>query len=261
MLLTDRFVFIHLPKCGGTFVTAMLKDIHHYRPSRLGRMISNLVPNGLGPLVDTDRWGTKHDGCHAIPRAHRDKLIVASVRNPYDRYVSQFHFRWWVRSPERLTLPLKEIEKLYPGYPEISFHDFVMLSNTHVRFTKYPGILPNEHLGAYSVRFLTTFFRDPQRAYPLIDDKYINESRCNADMLPIRFLNMERLNQDLHDFLLSVGYPAERISRVCEADRIRPGSGRKRSDYDWQKHYTPDLKAFVRSREKLIFSIFPEFDV
>jgi hypothetical protein len=43
---------------------------------------------------------------------------------------------------------------------------------------------------------------------------------------------------------------------------VLPDDGlRDRPEHDpWQSYYTPELKDFVRTRERLLFGHFPEFD-
>jgi hypothetical protein len=37
--------------------------------------------------------------------------------------------------------------------------------------------------------------------------------------------------------------------------------GNQRRQAKWEKYYTPELKAFVREKEDLLFTLFPEYDV
>ena len=43
---------------------------------------------------------------------------------------------------------------------------------------------------------------------------------------------------------------------------VLPGEGAVRPEGDrWQSHYTPELYDYVRTHERLLFRLFPEFDV
>lgn len=80
-------------------------------------------------------------------------------------------------------------------------------------------------------------------------------------MFPVRFLRTEYLNLDLDNFLAKLNYEEHKISFILNAAKIRPEEEVKhRSNYNWQEYYTSELKTFVRQRENLIFSIFPEYD-
>src|SRR4051812_33210777 len=111
MIITVRFVYIHMPKTGGTFVTEVLTRIHKPllpRPSRWIRVreiLAILLPrmkltaagqsSPYGPLVDIE---PKHGTCHDVPPPHEHKPLLSTLRNPYDWYVSQFEFAWWKRT-------------------------------------------------------------------------------------------------------------------------------------------------------------------
>lgn len=72
MLITEHFVFIHLPRTGGTFL----------RRACSGSDVRVLVTKG-------------HLGVEHIPEEHSDLPIFAVIRNPWDWYVSWYQ---WVRA-------------------------------------------------------------------------------------------------------------------------------------------------------------------
>ena len=61
--------------------------------------------------------------------------------------------------------------------------------------------------------------------------------------------------------LLEVGYPAESIEFILTAEKVLPPGGKPREGGKWERYYTPELKALVRRRERLLFTLFPEYDV
>jgi hypothetical protein len=73
MLITKHFVFVHLQKTGGNFVQAVCQQ--HLPPDWL-------VPNDLGD----------HASFHQIPSEHAQLPVFALIRNPWDWYVSWYHF-------------------------------------------------------------------------------------------------------------------------------------------------------------------------
>lgn len=73
LLLTPHFVFLHVPKTGGTFVRRLL--LQH-------------APAGWGAIE-----GTAHGGVADIPAPWADLPRLAFVRNPYAWYVSWFYFQ------------------------------------------------------------------------------------------------------------------------------------------------------------------------
>jgi len=65
MLVTEKFVFVHLPRTGGTFVSDI---INKFFPS--AREIGHHLPIGL------------------LPREFSHLPILGTVRNPWEFYVS-----------------------------------------------------------------------------------------------------------------------------------------------------------------------------
>ena len=91
MFLTRHFVYLHVPRTGGNFVLRLLED---HAPAD---------------------WQMQRCADHAtvadIPASHAALPKFAFVRNPYDWYVSWFHFQQRTRAPffleisEQGTLP------------------------------------------------------------------------------------------------------------------------------------------------------------
>lgn len=73
MILSKHFVFIHFPKTGGTFVRRLLRD---HAP---------------------DDWQVHsvqgHHTCREIPPPFRHLPRFGFIRNPYDWYVSWYHYQ------------------------------------------------------------------------------------------------------------------------------------------------------------------------
>jgi hypothetical protein len=95
MLFTDNLLFIHPPKTGGMSVTKFLID---NAPGE----ITLAVPPGHAPIVSRDLTiidGMRHETLPEAPAAlaasgrtlDRFKVIISTVRNPYDLEVSYFH--------------------------------------------------------------------------------------------------------------------------------------------------------------------------
>jgi hypothetical protein len=79
-------------------------------------------------------------------------------------------------------------------------------------------------------------------------------------MHPVRFLRTERLNEDLHAFLLETGFAPAEVAFVLEEGRILPAGAKRARTRPWPEYYTPATKALVRRRERLLFALFPGFD-
>lgn len=244
MLLTDRFVFIHQPKTGGTFVTEMLERLLARRKSARG-----------GPaLVNTEKHGT----CDDIPEGHRGLPILSIFRNPWSRYVSQYHFSWWKGSlPPRIDPAA--LKRDYPSFPEVTFPQYVAMVNRHFVPAGDAAAPASAPLGYNTHQFVRFYFRDPPASWKRLDDAALRDGTFRGDMHPVRFLHQDRLNRDLHDALAGLGFDPKELAFILEQGKVLPKAPRvaKRPDRPWWEMWTPDLEAVVRPRERLIWSLFP----
>lgn len=263
MLVTDKFVYIHQPKTGGTFVTAMVTQAHEARgdlvetiwiePDAMARL-PDVGPHRLLRVMMTTR--NQHGARRDIPPQYRNRQLVATVRNPYDRYVSQFEFAWWRVYPEMFG-PVDDVRRNYPHYPDLTFDDFVALTNT-VSVPYRPDGHPARTPGFQTQQFVEYFCREPQTTYPKLATDAVGHP-WDEELRDIAFLDQERLNGALYAFLIEMGYEAELVEPVRHSDRIVPGRGRTDGS-PWQAYFPPGLKAFVRQKEDLLFRLFPQFD-
>lgn len=274
MIFTDRFVYIHQPKTGGTFVTTMLYRVHQVkRTESLWRRTFRLL--GRGRLTGPERGrryegryglfhdaGNKHGKCFEIPEAHRGKLILSTIRNPFDRYVSEYEFGWW-KKPEYLEYyrRVPGFEERYGHFPELSFEEFVHLRNSSYCKSRVDGAGVEPLFGMQTEQFVQFYFDDPDTIRPRMDDHYFASGRYEEDMFPVRFLRTDRLNEDLYEFLVEMGYHPEDLECILESGIILPGGRVRREQRPWSRYYTPELARWVREKERILFELFPEFDV
>ena len=255
MILTDRFVYIHLPKTGGTFVTTVLERL--FKPPRPRHFGERVLRRLKGKAWrDTNKPGF----CSEIPERHRGLPVAACIRNPYDRYVSQYHFGWW-KTNRQPWIDWDSIVRDFPSFPDLTFPQFVEVASARFQRLRGSRAPAGDPLGFHTEQFVRYFFRDPAAAWPLLDDAYIAGRLWERDMVPVNFLRTEHLNGDLHAFLLGLGLPAAAIAFVLEEGRILPAGPKRTDAKPWQEYYTPELKALVRRRERLLFALFPGYDV
>lgn len=305
MLITDRFVFVHMPKTGGTFVASVLKQIHEARGETIVRKkldpaaLSEATPAGLPLAVGTVKnalrgllkpgqsatpegislaleRGTilmvhhrqsngeynQHGITANIPPEHRHKPVLSVLRNPYDRYVSQFEYKWWANREDAFVRDMASVKAAYPNFPDLTFEEFIHASNTHRVANPTVKLLPDDRLGRQSTQFITYYYTDPERI-DAIDSAYLDDKRYRDDLRPnLNFIFTEDLNQGLYDFLLRIGgYDEAEIAFVLTQGKIMPRGGGRSAEQRWEKYYTPELKAWVRHRERILFDLFPQWDI
>lgn len=242
MILTDDFVFIHEPKTGGTFVTEMLSSI--YEPVTdhgvIKRVLRRMHRRGKKPVLNI----LKHGTCSEIPNSHRDKPILATIRNPYDLYVSQYEFAWWKVHPEDYC-DVQELRKRYPHYPYLTFEEFIELNNTLFLRLKNDRFPPEACLGLQTEQFVRYFFKNPEKVFPAIDEEYIASRKYKADMLPVHFIHTDRLNQELCDFLVRLGGAFHGIDPFKNGDPPPMLSARIEAEKMNHSHDTPARNFFL----------------
>ncbi len=250
MLITPDFVFIHMPKTGGTFVARMLQLAYGARAVEYGR---------------------KHATCEEIPDSERGKPVLSVIRSPWDRYVSQYHYGWWKSHPEAYCDPAP-ILRDHPEYPQIGFDAFVRIANTHFvnvhrgEATGFTNVRlpPDRAPGWHTEQFIRFFCRAPREAFAAIGPGECLAGRLPGYEYPVRFLRTERLNEDLAACLAD-GLGDDPQSRDLRA-RIRshapvlPDEAHERRDTrETHTYFDAGLIDFVLRREAFLFARFPDY--
>lgn len=265
MLITDKFVFVHFPKTGGMFVDGAVKEA--LVPSRFWRRMHS-VRSRLGITVPGVMYkyysGSRHASCARIPDWAAERTIVGTIRSPYDWYVSDFRFglwkdpascgHWWDPATEA------ELKKELPNWPDLSFEDFVRAANQYTARVRGFGEFPlASSIGLMTKEFLRCFCRDRRAVYEGSEEGLVD--RVRQHLYPVSFLHQCRLNDELGEFLCSHAYPEKLIEDIRSRARIYPGKATRPAGEPWSSYYSADLKAYVRGRERILFSLFPEYDV
>lgn len=263
MVITDRFVYIHKPKTGGTFVTDALLKLYDgkwnlFIHSRLALFKFVRFKNELGTLLLT---ADKHGGCNNIPKAHLHKTIVSTFRNPFDYYVSQFEFGWWKRREWfQYYRKFNDFEKYRSSFPNLSFQQFMELMPLVFNKKPHQVFADPTAFGRCTVEFINDYFYEPEQVLTKINGDYVQDGDYKKDMFPLHFILTNKLNQQLYAFLLEQRYPKESIAFILDKQKVFPqGKGRATSQR-WETYYTPELKSLVRKKDWILFELFPEFD-
>lgn len=282
MIITDKFVYIHMPKTGGTFVTQVLKQIHEARQDKIVLRRADekskwslrefLIPRPVFMMLqhhdESSKAYNQHGKAGDIPAKHQHKPILTTVRNPYDRYVSDYEFRWWaLYPPDAKSSAGKWLYETYPHFPDLSFAEYLIMINGLAIINTFGVLDGNGHfsretiLGKYVWQFIQYYFKNPD-VIAQIDPQYMSQKHYRNDMRDnLIFLDTDNLNAELHAFLLKMEYDPKEIEFIKTQGKILPKRGGRTEDQAWEKYYTPDLKRYVRERESMIFELFPQFDV
>jgi hypothetical protein len=208
MLITSRFVVLNLPKTGSSFVRVVLKRIYRRRRWLLRSdtfLRELLLPRANGSLPGRDQHGTASQ----IPSIYRHLPAVSVIRNPYDKLLSAYEYRWWAEHP---LLPLSELMELFPHYPDLSLDDFVDLWRKTAE-RRLGGANPTR-FGHQTLQFVNFFFREPKDVLARFSDDYVGSGEFLRDMIPLTLLRQDRLREGLAAFLQDHGFTAPEL-RIC----------------------------------------------
>lgn len=249
MLVTDSFVFLHIPKTAGTFVTRALEDVY----AKTGRNLTNL---------DDGSHRSKHGFLRDIPAEHRHKPVIACLRNPFDHYVSHYEFRWWHTAPNSLFDDI-EMKHHFPDYPNLSFAEFLTSVMDWYRSPKPERAeLAKSRIGFLTRQYLYYLCDEPEAVISALAAGQL-EAFAIARNPRVRLLHTETINTELADFLESTGFTAEETAELRAAAPALPhkpqASGAHRANQNWQSYYTPELVDLVRRHDRLLFEAFPEY--
>jgi hypothetical protein len=258
MIIAPNFVFVHLSKTGGTFAEETLQEL--FCPSALGRKLHFWrTYRGLRLPFYKYRYDQKrqHALCNDIPETAREKPILSCIRNPFDLYVSEYAFDWWKRYPDNWFYDFPAFAKLYPNWRDLSFEDFMSVSNRHSSWVqrtlvKFPKA---DRLGWYSHKFVYYYCRDHDYVFDGVENSEVFVERVKETMYPVHFIHTDSLNKELFEFLLSKGYPKELIEMIPAKDKVNAS----RKSHDYRQWYSDRLKGEVEERDALIFRLFPRF--
>lgn len=258
MNITDKFVFVHMPKTGGSFVSSVLRTIHNngWFHEQLLRSEPLLALKNRLMAIFTDLPHlefNKHGTCNEIPVAHQHKPILSCIRNPLDWYVSNYKYAWWRTNPDDYLGLRNE-----PGWPNLTFERYMELSDTTWLQNRNQTIVVNPTLGRYTVLFVNFYCRHPQELLALPPDTPDLLELIQEDMHSVHFLHTHNLNEELYAYLAGCGYSHEQLAFILHKGKISPRNNRGESDL-WSNYYTPEMIASVRRRDRVLFALFPQF--
>jgi hypothetical protein len=237
MLITESFVMLNYPKTGSSFARKVIKDLYAREPRRRfgGRWCKELIL----PNIRHESEPNQH-GCYSqIPRRYRNREVVSIVRSPYERFISNFEFRYWVNNP---ILQASVVQERFPTFPELSLDQYVDFDALVAKAVSKVA------LGAQTVQFVQLF----SRQFPKTIDDSLDLATAIDGLANITFLRQENLNLELMSFLRRKGFSNEETAFIetHEPVNVTPGGSPNR-DALW----TAKALDYVRTTEGLLFEI------
>jgi hypothetical protein len=226
MIVTDKFVFVHLPRSGGTFVSEVIRK---FFPS--AHEIGYHLPRSL------------------LPTKYSHLPVLGAVRNPWEFYVSWYHHVWprdaasilisWVTENGKQGFVGTTRNALNLGVNNERLHVLIEMLPEQVdyRSRNIPNItkeamrrVRGTGVGYYTFRFNQLFGNS--------DDVYV----CR----------LETLRQDLVGFLERIGAATDELREyVLRSDK------KNTAEYlHYSTYYTPELAELVSIRDRQLIERF-----
>lgn len=226
MLVTDKFVFLHLPRTGGTFVYEVVKK---FFPS--AREIGYHFPREL------------------LPREYSHLPILGVVRNPWEFYVSWYHHVRPRNTGSILFSCLSDNGKL--GFVE-TIRNALNLGVNDGRLDHLIEMLP-EHVD-YRKRQIPNITKESIRKFRGTGVGYytlrFNQIFGGAD--DVFFCQLNTLRQDLVLFFEGIGAATNELR-----DYVLSLDKKNTAEYtDASNYYTAELAELVRIRDRVLVERF-----
>jgi hypothetical protein len=226
MIVTDKFVFVHLPRTGGTFVTDMIMK---FFPS--AREIGYHLPISL------------------LPKEYSHLPVLGAVRNPWDFYVSWYYHIW----PRDIGKPLfswltDNCKEQFEGAIRNALNLGVDNNRLDSLIDKLPETVD------YRTRNIPNITKDSIRKVHGTGVGYytfrFNQLFGNAD--EVFFCRLETLRQDLVSFFEGIGAATDELrDYVLRSDKKNISEHLHCSTY-----YTPELAELVSIRDRPLIERF-----
>lgn len=206
-----------------------------------------LVPN-LRPLTGA-RHGrpTAHGSVCQIPREHRAKPVIASLREPLDRLVSLYTFADWQKDI-LLPAPKAEILAKFPAMPHLTFKDFNAYCETYYENNRISvdGNLYN--IGMQSADFLRFFVCDDNLGHLTL--KFNSWEQISNAINRVLFLPMQNLNQSLASSLEDLGMSEH------DTNFIRNRAPSNKSSKPADLTISEEIKKTIETKEWLLRKVY-----
>jgi hypothetical protein len=226
MIVTDKFVFVHLPRSGGTFVSEVIKK---FFPS--AHEIGHHMPREL------------------LPSEYSHLPVLGTVRNPWEFYVSLYHYLWPKDAASKFVSWMSENGKL--GFMG-SIRNLLNFGVNDERLDVLIEILP-EYID-YRRRYIPNVSKDAARGVRGTGVGYytfrFNQLFGNADEMFV--CRLETLRQDLVVFFEGIGLATDELRNYV----LRSEKKNTAEHLHFSTYYAPELAKLVSIRDRPLIERF-----
>ena len=226
MIVTEKFVFVHLPRSGGTFISELIRKFF-----RSAREIGYHLPRTL------------------LPKEYSHLPVLGGVRNPWDFYVSWYHHVWPRDAASILVSWMSENGKF--GFSGTT-RNALNLGVNDERLDVLIEMLPDQV--DYRRKNIPNITKDAMRRVRGTGVGYytfrFNHLFGNSD--DVFICRLETLREDLVAFFEGIG---------AATDELRDyvlGSDKKNTaeHVHYSTYYTPELAELVSIRDRQLIERF-----
>ena len=260
MIITDGFVMLNLPKTGSTFARQVLKSLYKTRYSELTfakklainlKISEPLLQEFILPNIrikKVRRRRDQHGTYQQIPEKYKQREIFSIVRNPYERLLSVYEYKEWVKNP---PISRELIAQSFPQFPELSLNEFIEMSKMIVE-QELESKSPHVRIGPQSLQFIYMYFKNPGKVLQTITDDYIDSDKYLNDIADITFLRQEHLGNDMRNFLETHGFSHDELRIIDELGIVNET---KHKSENRNALFTPEAIAYINTEERFILKI------
>ncbi|MEK9767351.1 MAG: hypothetical protein VW683_00405 [Betaproteobacteria bacterium] len=183
----NNFIFVHVPKTGGTWFRKLM-----HRRGQEGEEFGWNKSGGVSPAYGY------HCGLKTVPERHRNRSVLAFIRNPVDWYGSYFYYSLNKKQPYS-----NHIFDWASNKSSLDINGFIikLLTSTespHLQHTWQPRKILDE-MRHHDVGFYTWWYLD------MISKQSVTDIEDIPSLFDDIFcVKMENLNEDLSEFFTSV---------------------------------------------------------
>ena len=240
MLISRKFVLLSMPKTASTFTRSATKEAL----TEAGEPFEELL---FTNMFNSHRPADQHGAYAQIPSGARGRSVVSVARDPYDKFLSTFKYRYWANYP---PITASEIAAFLPTFPRLTLDQYVLMN---LLSDRRKVTVCRTGIAAQTVQFIRMYASDPVRVLAELSQG-CDLADVVAAMGAVRMLRAEHIADELADFLLEVGLPDAAAQRC----RTRP---RENVQEEAAPNLTDAARRYVTHNDSWLFDLLTAFQL